>query len=140
MDEGEEAGGGFIVAGCDAARVLELVEETLDAVAYSVEQWIDRALNLAIALCRDDRIGAVEPRVLANGVAVIASVGEQRLGAIIVGLHQRIIGRCIMRFARREDEAERQTFAVGAGVNFARKAAARTAKSLFLSPPFAPAA
>jgi hypothetical protein len=45
-----------------------------------------------------------------------------------------------MRFARRDDKAEREAFFIGAGVNLARKAAARTAKSLPLSPPFAPAA
>jgi len=45
-----------------------------------------------------------------------------------------------MGFARRDDEAERETFAVRAGMNFTREAAARAAETLILSPPFAPAA
>jgi len=45
-----------------------------------------------------------------------------------------------MRFTDRDDETERPTFAFGSGMDFAREAAARTAKSLALSPPFAPAA
>lgn len=45
-----------------------------------------------------------------------------------------------MRLARRDDEGERETFAVRAGMNLVRKAASRAAKTLALSPPFAQAA
>jgi len=139
LDEGKEAVSRLVVPGGDAAGILELVEEALDTVAQGIEQWIDRALNLAIALCRNDRIGSVEPGIFANGIAVIASVGEQRLRPN-VALHQCFVGRRIVRFARCDDEAERETFAVRAGMDFTREAAARAAKTLILSPPFAPAA
>lgn len=140
MDEGQEAVGGFVVSGCDATSVLELVEKALDAIAHRIEQRIDGTLNLAIAFGWYDRIGAVEPGILADGVAVVAAIAKQCLRAILVQVHQLFIGRRVVRFARREDEAEREPVAVGAGVNLAREAAARTAKSLALSPPFAPAA
>ena len=120
--------------------VLELVEEALDAVAQGVEHRIDRALNLSIAFCRNDRIGAVEPSVFTDRVTVIASVGEKCLWARFVQVHQFVVDRRVVRLARRDDEAERETFAVGAGVNLARKTAAGAAKTLALSPPFAPAA
>jgi hypothetical protein len=45
-----------------------------------------------------------------------------------------------MGLARREDEAERETFTVRAGMDFTREAAARAAKTLAASPPLAPAA
>lgn len=48
--------------------------------------------------------------------------------------HQFIVGGCVVRFARRDDKAKRQTFAIGAGMKLARKAAARAAKTLVLSP------
>ena len=38
---------------CDAAEVLELIEEALDEVAMAVEGGIDSALHLAIAGGRD---------------------------------------------------------------------------------------
>ena len=117
-----------------------MIEEALDAIAQSVENWIDRALHFAVRLRRDDGIGSMEPGIFADGVAVITLVAEQRLWANIIGLHQRIVGRRIVCFARRDDEAERETFAVRAGMDFTREAAARAAKTLILSPPFAPAA
>lgn len=88
----------------------------------------------------NERLGSIEPGIFADGVAVIAAVGEQRLLAYLVEIQQRIVSRCVVRFARRDYEAEREALAVRAGMNFTRKAAARAAKTLFLSPPFAPAA
>jgi len=140
VDEGKEAVCGFVVAGCDAAGILEFIEEALNAVAQSIKNRIDWALHFAVRLGWNDGIGSVEPGLFADGIAVVASIGEQRLRADIVSLHQRVVGRRVVRFAGRDDEAKRKAFAVRAGVNFARKAAARAAKTLVLSPPFAPAA
>lgn len=63
-------------SGYDATCVFEFVEEPFDAIAQRIEQRIDWALNVAIALGRDDRIGAVEPGILTDGVAIVAVVGE----------------------------------------------------------------
>jgi hypothetical protein len=63
----------------------------------------------------------VKPGIFANSVAVIASVGKQRRRAVFVEVHQFVACRRIVRFARRDDESERETFAIGAGLNFARK-------------------
>ena len=45
-----------------------------------------------------------------------------------------------MRLARRQDDADRQALTVGAKVDFGREATKRAAKTLVLSPPFAPSA
>lgn len=82
----------------------------------------------------------MEEGILADGVAVVALVGEQSLRPHVLLLHQRIIGRGVVRFAGRDDEAEWETLAIRAGMDFTRKAAARAAKALILRPPFAPAA
>ena len=40
MDAGEEIAGGFLIAGCDAAEVLDGIEEALNQVALAVESKI----------------------------------------------------------------------------------------------------
>jgi len=76
LDEGHEAVCGLVVAGCDTPGVLELVEEAFDAIAQSVESRIDRTLNFAVRLRRDDGIGSVEPGIFTDGLAVIAFVAQ----------------------------------------------------------------
>ncbi len=49
MDGGEEIARRFVVAGCDGAEVLELVEEPLDEVAFFVEGEVGFALNDRLA-------------------------------------------------------------------------------------------
>lgn len=128
------------MAGSDAPCVLQLVEEALDFVAQCIEGGIDLALDAAIGFGGNDRVCAVHPAVFPYGIAVIPLVGQQHSGAGLCVLDQGIVGGRIMGFARREDEAERQTFAVCAGMDFTREAAARAAKTLAASPPLAPAA
>lgn len=41
VDEAEEAFGGLVVAGCDAAGILQFVEAPLHEVALSVELAVD---------------------------------------------------------------------------------------------------
>jgi hypothetical protein len=48
MEEGEEALGGFIVAGADAAKVFELIKHALDQVALLVEFLVIVQSNLLV--------------------------------------------------------------------------------------------
>jgi hypothetical protein len=52
------------------------------------------------------------------------------LGGHLVQVQQFVVVRRVVRRARHDDEAERETLAVGADVNSARGAAARTAEGL----------
>jgi hypothetical protein len=140
LDEGHEAVGGLVVAGGNAAPMFELVEEALDAIAQGVEGGIDRTLDLAIGLCGNDRIGAMKVAIGAHIVAVVALIAQHVLRAGLVRRHQLGIGRDVVRLAAGQSEAEGQAFLVRAGMKFCRKATARAAKTLFVSPPFAPAA
>jgi hypothetical protein len=45
----------FVVSGCDAAIVLNLVEEALDEIALAIEREITVPLGLAVGFWRDDR-------------------------------------------------------------------------------------
>ena len=58
FDEAEEIGGDFVVAGCDAAPLLEFGEEALDAPAVLVG---DRRIELVFAMAagRDDGLAAL---------------------------------------------------------------------------------
>ncbi len=71
---------------------------------------------------------------------VVASVGQQHVGIDIVLGHQIEIGDAVVGFPGGQKKTDRKTLSVGPKVDFGREAAARTAKSLVLSPPFAPAA
>jgi len=48
MEEGEETQGGFVIAGADAAKVLELIEQPLDEVALFVEFLVVSTLGFDI--------------------------------------------------------------------------------------------
>src|SRR6185437_5613789 len=138
--EAKKAACGVIVAGGDAAAVLEAVDEALDAVAQGVPGAVDRVLHAAVLLGRDFGRCAPCPDILADRVAVIAAIGEQHFGIDVMLGHQIEIGGAVVGFPWRQKETDRKTRSVGPKVDLGREAAARTAKSLVLSPPFAPAA
>jgi len=78
--------------------------------------------------------------LVANGFAIVALVTEHLFGITVDLLHQGRKGGDIVRLPRRNDDADRQAFGVGAGVDLGREAAARTAERVALGPPFPPAA
>ena len=140
LGKAEKAAGGMIVSRGDAPAVLEAVEEALDPVAGGVERPIDRVLDGPVLLGRNLRPAAAGADLVANGVAVITLVGQHHLGIGIVFGHQIAEGGAVVSFARRQQQRDRKTLSVGPSVDFGRKPAARTAKSLVLNPPLAPAA
>ena len=135
QDEAEEAAGGVVVSGRDAAAVLEPVDELLDAGTQGVEGAIDGMLHATVLLRGNFGCAAAAADVVADGVTVVASVGEQHVGINVVLVHQLGIGGAIMGLAGGQQDAERKSLSVGPKVDFAREPAARTAKSLVLSPP-----
>ena len=140
MDEAEIACGGFVVSGCQAARILELVEAALDTVSEGVDVIVDRDLDLSSATHRDDRDAAIRLGVLADPVGVIPLVGDENLRFWRVGVHHQIVALVVRDFPAGDLRRDRESFRVGAEMDFGRDAAFRAAKTLALSPPFAPAA
>ena len=51
----EERCGDFVIARCDAARLLETIEKTLDVVVIAIAAKVARGGITAIGLGRDDR-------------------------------------------------------------------------------------
>ena len=79
--------------------------------------------------------------LIANGVGIIAIVGQQRFD--LVGDHpqQRREALDVVCLSARQDEAERAAFGIAAGMEFGGKAATRSTKRLcLLSPLFMPTA
>ena len=101
-----------------------MAEHALDAVAIPVAAEIAGDRLTAIGLGRDDRQDALHQQVFANGVTIIALVGEQDLGLGNGDRHQGIDGAIVGCLASGQDKAERASSIVAAGVDLARKAAA----------------
>ena len=50
---GEVISGELVISGGDATKLLELIEEALDEVAFAVKREITSALDLAVSFGRD---------------------------------------------------------------------------------------
>jgi hypothetical protein len=75
-----------------------------------------------------------------NGVGVISFVGE-KIGGLFIGERDHVFERrTVCGFAGCEMEDERDAFGITETMNLTGEPAPRAAKSLFGSPPFAPAA
>src|SRR5215213_2108016 len=66
--------GAFLVAGCDAALLLEAVDQALDAVALAINGPIKAGVAALIVFCRDDRGDAPAPDPAARGLTGIGFV------------------------------------------------------------------
>lgn len=104
--------------------MLELTEHALDAVAVPVATIVGMLGHLAVRAGRDDRQYAPDQQALAEAVAIISLVCQQRFGCGDRDLHQRLSSGVIGGLTTSQDEAERQSLIVAAGMDFARKAAA----------------
>ena len=132
MKTGEKIAGGFFVAGGDAAKMLDCIEEPLDEITLAVKREVAVPLNFAIRFRRDDRLDGAHFEALDEGVAIISLVAEKRSGLDLGG--QRLCLIDVMDLAAGEAERERIAQSVDDGVDFGRQAAARTAYGLVLAP------
>ena len=73
--EAEEAFGCFVIAGCHAPSILQLVEASLDQVSQPVEMPIQTNALLSGLSHWDHRSNAAVVQVGANAVGVVTFVG-----------------------------------------------------------------
>lgn len=140
MKHPKEAAGELVVAGRDGAIDLEPAEGALDAVAQAIELPAVADRLCAVSPAGDHWRDAAGDEVVADRVAVVALVGDQRAGRVERQRHQRVVALAVRRFAAGEVEAERSAAGVTDTMNLTGEPAPRAAKRLFASPPFAPAA
>jgi len=138
-DGGEEVPCELVIAGGDGSEVFELVEEALDEVALAVDFGIDGALELAVALGRDVRRGAMGGDQLDDGAGIIAAVGAGVACRVEAG-EQRRHGCLVGGLARAEHEAQRQAAAIDDDVDLGAQSAPRSSDGVIRTPFFPPAA
>lgn len=140
VEHAEEALGELVVAGGDGAIGLEVSDLAFDAAAQSIEASVP-ARRLAMVRARgNDGADAAALEIGANLGAVVGLVGDQRRGPRLGQVDQDRVGLRIVRLPAREVEGERPAAGVSETMNLTGEPAPRAAKSLFASPPFAPAA
>ena len=118
-------------------KLLELIEEALDAVAFAVDRLLPSVLPLAISTVWDVGDGALVTDARADAVGVIGFVGDDE-GARLETIEQGFGGRHVVVASRRDQEADRPAFRVDARVDFRREPAPAstdtTNATLFLTP------
>ena len=69
----------FVVAGSDAAKALEPVEEAFDQVSGSVGGAVERTLTgrVPVRMRRRDELPAERPRMVAARPALVGAVGDE---------------------------------------------------------------
>ena len=88
----------------------------------------------------DDCDAAPVLHVLADRVGVVAAVGQQHAGGRAVRPHQGPIAAIVGDLTAGDLDGYGQTRAVRPEMDLGRQATSRTAKTLILNPPLAPAA
>ena len=124
-----------VVAGCDAAPVLDPVEDVLDLVALAVEVLVIVDPDLAVGAWRDARGDAAFGQSSPEPVAVVALVAQQFLG---VGQHrkQQESALVIAHLAFGEEQDDRASLAIADGVQLGVQPALGPPDTSGKSPPF----
>jgi len=136
----EERAGELVVSGRDGSVDFQMTDHTLDTVPFEIDapvpsDWLD-----PVGPRGDDGSNAALAEIDADDSAVVSLVGQQMIGFGVGQRHQVAERRAVGRFAAREVERERDAGGITETMNFTGEPAPRAAKSLFASPPFAPAA
>lgn len=136
----EEGSSKLVVARCDGAVDLEMADHALDAVAVAIDAAVPADRRGAIGPGWNDRPDAAPGQRFADRAAVVALVGDQVAGTLVGERRDILERRAVGRLAAGEVEGERDAGGVAETMNLTGEPAPRAAKSLFASPPFAPAA
>ena len=131
--------GELVESGCDAPEVFELAEEAFDEVAPAVQGGVDGALDLAVAAGRDVSLSAAGAHEIEDGLCVVASVGNERLGWWQVG-QQGWGDRLVGRLPWADQKAEREPGRADDGMDLCGQSSTRTANGVIRAPFLPPAA
>jgi len=136
----EERACQLVVPGRNGAIYLEMTDHPLDVIASTIDAFVPGDFSPAIGLWRNAGTDARVLQAGADGVGIVALVGE-KVGRLGLGQSGHVFEcRAVRGFAGREVEDERDAPGITETMNFTGEPAPRAAKSLFASPPFAPAA
>mgnify|MGYP007127353029 FL=1 len=119
--------------------MFELAEEALNEVALAVNAWIDRPLDLAVALGRNMRVPAALADQIDQVLPVITTVGDDDGGGW-KRLQQVRCGGFVGSLSRRECETDRQSLLVNDNMDLAGQSSTGTADGVIRTPFLPPAA
>lgn len=122
MNEAEIAGGCFVVAHCQTAGALELVEAAIHPVSQGVGDAIYKDRFFPIDLTGNDGGATTLGNDIANVVAVVATVGNEHLGFEKVVIHERIEPFEIKDFPTTHLRPDRQSVSIRNEVDLGREA------------------
>lgn len=140
MQKVEERTGELVVAGRDGAVDLQMADHSLNAVSFKVDAPVPADWRDPVAAWRNDGANAALDDIVADCGVVVSLVGQQVIWLGLGQGDQVAERRAVGRFAAREVKCERDAGGITETMNFTGEPAPRAAKSLFVSPPFAPAA
>ena len=138
-DRREEVCGELVIACCDAAKVLELVEASLDEISLAVDFTIDHAANADVALRGDMRGSAIRFDLVDDGLGEVTAVGNDVFGQR-QAFDESGKGRFVRRLAGRQKQANRQAVVIHDGVDLGGQSSTRTTDGVIRTPFFPPAA
>jgi hypothetical protein len=139
LNGGQEVSGELIIAGGDASEILEPAKAAFDDIASLVGAFVEAVEGCSVGLVRNDGDCAAAEDVGAEGVTIVALVGDEyahRRSEVQKGRRDRDVGI----LSRSEMECARSAIRVAQGVDFRGASAARAADRLFMLPPFPPLA
>ena len=130
----------MVISGGDGAVDLEMSEDALDAIAFTIEAFVVADCNLPVRLRRNDSLDAATLQIGPDGIGIVSFIGKKCLGLPLGQVDQIVIGLAVRRFARREVEGDGPASGITETMNFTGEPAPRAAKSSSMNPPFPPAA
>ena len=128
MNAREESLGEFVVTSGDGSEMLELVEETLNEIAFAVEDEVARARGFSVGFGWDDWDDRSIVEGGDEGVGVERLVGDQSAG--IDGFDERFSASQIVILARAEHHLDRIAEGIDERVNLGGQSAAGSADGL----------
>lgn len=139
MNCGEVVSGEFVVSGGNSPEVLEPAEASLNDIASLVGEFVEAMPPDAIGLVGDDWPGAALFDLGAEGITVVALVGDDGLGSWSERQDLRRRGD-VGILARGQVECDGSAKRITERMDFRGATAARTADRLRALPPFPPEA
>ena len=136
LHEAEEAFGGLVIAGGDAAKLFQEAHHALDAVALGIAATVQRAGRFAVRLSRDNGARAAQIQLRAQAVGIASFVGE-KLARPGLAKHEQVRrGGDISGLAGRQVQGQRQSIRIRQDVNLGRDPATGPAQGIQINPPF----
>ena len=116
MNGGQEVGRSSVIAGCDAPKMLELIEEPLDSVPELVGVDVVWDLDLSVSFGGNNSLYLGFPDHFTQRIGIVRLVSDDTVGSLPL---QQVGSRGnIMGLPAGQNKAQRPAFRIGEGVDF----------------------